>query len=241
MDSSRDRKSGRIVALALMGACLAAVAQAGEQGDALVRAELEAFVRERVESAEPQIEVPPLSRFAVDGDRFEEPLRVELSTRERPPFAGRVAITVELYAGAHLLKRGVVSPYVRIEEDVYIPTRDLHRGDILSAGDLQRVTRDRNRLPQDPVRDRSDAVGQRVARSVRQDRVLRMSHLESVPMVERGDRVTLFLDTGSIQIRSVGMAAESGAVGDWIRVKNLDSRRELSGRIDREGRVHVAF
>lgn len=60
-------------------------------------------------------------------------------------------------------------------------------------------------------------------------------------MVERGDRVTIVLQHGPLLIQTLGKAQETGAAGEWIRVVNLDSKRELSGRIDPEGRVHVAF
>ena len=64
---------------------------------------------------------------------------------------------------------------------------------------------------------------------------------EGVPVVERGDRVLLVLEDGPLRIQATGRAQESGVVGEWIRVRNLDSKRELSGRVDREGRIHVAF
>lgn len=51
----------------------------------------------------------------------------------------------------------------------------------------------------------------------------------------------LVLQSGALMIQATGQAKERGATGDWIRVVNLDSKRELTGRVDREGRVHVAF
>lgn len=230
-----------VVAGVVLLGLVAGVAQAAERGDELVRRDLESYLRARIDSPDAEIELPPLERFAVEAANVDGALRTQLSTREERPFSGRVAITVELFAGEQLLRRGVISAVVRVEEDVFVAARDLRRGDVLAEQDLRRVRRDASRIPSDAIRDPSQAVGLRATRSLRADRVLRRSQVENVPVVGRGDRVTLVLESGSIQIRAVGRAVEAGAVGDWIRVTNLDSKRELSGRVDREGRVHVAF
>lgn len=229
------------IGLAVVGVAATQAAAAETAGEARVRADLERYLRRGAESPRATIELPPLTRFAVEAGSFEGALRTELSTRAEPPFAGRVSITVELHAGDQLLRRGVVSPTVRVIEKVVAPARNLRRGDVVGPEDLQIVERDRTRLPPDALRDPAEIVGLRLKRSVRENTVLRISHVERVPIVERGDRVAIVLETGPLQIRSIGKAQEPGAVGDWIRVVNLDSRRELSGRVDREGRVHVAF
>ena len=214
---------------------------AAEAGDELVRRELERFLRDRAASPDAEIEIPVLNGFAVEAEEDSEALRIELSTRAEPPFSGRVAVTAELLIGERLLHRGVISAVVRVEEEVFVAARDLRRGDVLTEQDLRRARRDASRMPSDAIRDRSQAVGLRATRSLRADQLLRGSHVERVPVVGRGDRVTLVLESGAIQISGIGRAVEAGAVGDWIRVVNLDSRRELSGRVARDGRVHVAF
>ena len=87
----------------------------------------------------------------------------------------------------------------------------------------------------------SEVVGLRAKRSLRKHQIFRASQVEGVPLVERGDRVQIVLQAGALRISAAGKAQEAGALGDWIRVLNMDSKRELSGRVDRDGRVHVAF
>lgn len=227
-----------LLALALV--CAAASASASS-GEAKVRADLEQYVRARADADSLQIQIPRLSVFDVDRERHPGPLRTELSTRSQPPFRGRVPITVALYAGEHLIKRSVVSVTLGATDRVVVPSRDLRRGELIGVDDLRMLAVDAARIPVDALRELESAIGQRVKRSVREDRVLRASAIEGVPVVERGDRVTVVLESGPLQIQGIGRAQEAGAVGDWIRVLNLDSRRELSGRLDDQGRVHVAF
>lgn len=215
--------------------------RAGQDTEAFVRGELERYVRAHAGKGTVAIEIPKLSVFALDQDRLPGPLRVEFSTRSRSPFRGRVPITVALHAGSTLVKRSVISTTVRVRNRVVVPTRDLRRGDILSSRDLAYMDLDQDRLAGDVIREIEEVVGLRMKRSVRKDRALRSSQLERIPVVERGDRVMLVLESGPLQIQAAARAEESGAAGEWIRVRNLDSRREISGRVDHQGRVHVAF
>jgi flagella basal body P-ring formation protein FlgA len=216
-------------------------ASADERPDEFVRVELEEFLRDRAASPDAVIEIPVLDSFAAESVGKTEELRTRFSTRAEQPFRGRVAVNVELLLGDRLLHSGVVSAYLRIDEKVFVPVRPLRRGEVLGEADFRSVARDASRLPFDTVREREQLLGRRMTRSLRADEVLRASHVERVPVVGRGDRVTLVLESGAIQISSIGRAVEAGAVGDWIRVLNVDSRRELSGRVGEDGRVHVAF
>ena len=206
-----------------------------------VRADLERFVDERIEDPSASVEIPPLRAFDFDLSRMPGEIRTELSSRSATPFRGRVSITVALYAGEVLVKRAVVSPYVEIADRVLVAKRTLARGHVLREDDLVHSSRDRADSPPDAVRDASLIVGLRTKRGIPGNQLVRIGDFEAVPVVERGDRVTLVLIDGPLMIQAAGLARETGASGEWIRVVNLDSKRELTGRIDREGRVHVAF
>lgn len=206
-----------------------------------VRADLERFIGEHVDAEPSAVELPELRGFDYDVSRVPGELRTELSTRSAMPFRGRVAITVALYVGDQLVKRAVVSPYVRLSDRIVVTARALKKGDVITADDLAYSDRDRADSPGDAVRDLEGLIGLRSKRALAADQLLREGDFEAVPIVERGDRVMLVLQSGALMIQAAGQAKERGATGDWIRVVNLDSKRELTGRVDREGRVHVAF
>lgn len=235
-----------LVLVAITGQALVVEAARADAGEKRVRADIERYVRARIarseaEGARTSIDIPPLGSFTVDRDRHPGPLHTEISTRAAEPLRGRVPLTISLYAGEHLVRRAVVSPDVRRTERVVVPRRDIQRGTVLDPSDFKRVDRDANRLPRDVVRDVEEVIGLRAKRSLRKDGVFRASQVEGIPLVERGDRVQVVLQTGPLSVSAMGRAQETGALGDWIRVLNVDSKRELSGRVDAEGRVHVAF
>ena len=235
---------GRAVVLAAAFAIallLAAGVHAESASVERVRADLERFIGEHVDAEPSAVELPELRGFDYDVSGVPGALRTELSTRSAMPFRGRVAITVALYVGDQLVKRAVVSPYVRLSDRIVVTARALKKGDVVTADDLAYSDRDRADSPGDAVRDLAALVGLRSKRALAGDQLLREGDFEPVPIVERGDRVMLVLQSGALLIQVTGQAKERGATGDWIRVVNLDSKRELTGRVDREGRVHVPF
>lgn len=242
--SSGGGKPGALCVLlwiALASVASVASAESSESGEQRVRADLERFLRRGVGPGPVSIDYPPLAVFSLDRERHPGALRTELRSEAEPPFRGRVSVTVGLYAGDRLVARNVISPYVRVMERVVVPTRDLRRGDVLGEKDLSYAQRDGSRLQGDRLRKIEAAIGQRLRSGVRKGRTIRVSQIESVPVVDRGDRVTLVLQSGGLRIQGIGRAQEAGAVGEWIRVLNTDSRREVSGRLDAEGNAHVAF
>jgi flagellar basal body P-ring formation protein FlgA len=229
-------------ALVLLAAIFFASAASAESATvARVRSDLERFLGEHVEGEGASIEIPELRAFDYDVSRVQGKLRTELSTRSPMPFHGRISVAVALFVGDQLVKRAVVSPNVRFSDRVVVTARALSKGDVIAREDLVLSTRDRAELPGDAIRDLESLVGLRTKRGLSGDQLVRSGDFESVPLVERGDRVMLVLEAGALRIQAAGEARERGAAGDWIRVVNLDSKREISGRVDPEGRVHVAF
>lgn len=210
-----------------------------ESGEARVRADLQRFLQRGAGGG--SVELPPLAVFEIDRERHPGPLRTRLSTESDPPFQGRVPVTVELLVGDQVVARHIVSPYVRVLQTAIVPARDLRRGETLGPNDVRVAKVDAARMRGDLVRTVDDVVGRRLKSSVREGRPLRNSQIEVIPVVDRGDRVVLVLESGAIRIQAIGRAQEAGAIGQWIRVLNVDSRREVSGRVDPDGNVHVAF
>lgn len=209
----------------------------------VVRMDLERFLRkgatDRDEASKVEIELPPLASFQVDTSRYPGELRTELSSRAQTPYKGRVPVNVALYKGDRLLHRGIVSPYLRVSRKVVVARRDLTRGEILTESNVMLASKDATRLARDVHFEPAATLGLRLRRSLRQGDAVRSGQIEPVPLVERGDRVMLVLEAGGLQIQAAARAKQKGAVGEWIRVLNLDSKREILGQVGADGKVRI--
>ncbi len=201
---------------------------------------LEAFVVEQLGEHPTQIRIPPLPHFALPGVAASE-VHAELRLDGRREFAGSVPITAIVRRGDRVLRRGVVTVQVETRAPVWVARRSLSRGEVIGREDLEQVDGDQHALRGARVLEADDAVGRRTRRAVRVGQAIRAHWVEDVPLVNRGKRVRLVFHAGSLRIEAAGEAREDGTAGEQVRVRNLESRRELVGEVGPDGAVHVAF
>ncbi len=81
-----------------------------------------------------------------------------------------------------------------------------------------------DRLPTELLLTRQQIIGQEAARDLTAGTVITAQLVESVPLAKSGQYVTVTLNQGSVQIRTVARAMESGSYGQTIKVRNEDTR-----------------
>ncbi|MDQ7031740.1 MAG: flagellar basal body P-ring formation chaperone FlgA [Desulfonauticus sp.] len=79
----------------------------------------------------------------------------------------------------------------------------------------------------------------RVKRSLGLGEIITLNKLERMPMVSRGEKVTILYQSQSVLLESEGIALEDGMLGQEIKVRNTGSGRIIFGRIIGEGKVEV--
>jgi len=231
-----------LLAVCLAGAALAGARASTDGADPSSRrlgSALYAYLRER--STEPihEIAIPPLGDLAREAERADR--EVVFSVSPEQPILGSVPVTVSLWRGARLEKRSIVTARVSVERPTVVARRPLRSGEVLAAEDLAVEPRAVATPASDTVEEPSDAVDLRVRRAVPAGDPLRRSWLDEAPRVRRGDRVKLRLVHGALRIEGAGRAEQDGREGEWIRVRNLGSKREVIGRVADDGVVDVAL
>ncbi len=235
----------RVLMLVVVGALIVcSMANAETRGEApiskRVHQELERFLRARASEAVNQVEIPQLGAFDEIGVAPED-VEIELRTRNSGLLSGRVPVTVVLSDGVAERKRAVVTASLRAVAPVYVASRSLRRGEVVTREDVRRERRDVSVLRGPVISRESALVGMRVRRSINVGRVWQPRHLESVPTVKRGELVRLRVQSGGLRIDGSGKASEDGRAGEWIRVLNTVSKRYVTGQVDAEGTVYVRF
>ena len=120
---------------------------------------------------------------------------------------------------------------VEAYKEVVVATRFLRRNHVLEDKDLALAP---VRLAWADVRyleDMEQAVGKRVTRNVPAGQPVLEDLLGEPHVVRLGARVTIRFEKGPLRILAEGIAKDDGSVGSNVRVMNLESRRELWGRV----------
>ena len=73
------------------------------------------------------------------------------------------------------------------------------------------------------------------------NRMLTWQDLVRRPLVRKGDIVDVVASEGGLIVTMKAQAVENGVRGDTVTVRNLETRKDISGQVVAEDRVEVRF
>ncbi len=182
------------------------------------------------------IDVPTLADLRVpDGAK----LRVKFSRGEA--FRGPVVAELVVRDAGETMRTRRISARVDVFQKVYGVVEPLRRGRRLTTADLVELRLPHTTLARDAVIDPSAVEGAQLRRAVKPGEPLREAWLQVPPVIERGDRVRMVAVRGALRITARGEALSDGVRGAYVRVRNLDSRKVVSGRVTGPGEIELEF
>ncbi|MGN6550217.1 MAG: flagellar basal body P-ring formation chaperone FlgA [Pararhizobium sp.] len=121
-----------------------------------------------------------------------------------------------------------------------VPTVIIYPGQPLNPSDLQEVEVTNPNIRSDYVHAIADLRGMVATRTLLPGRVVPKGAVRKPYAVEQGQKVRLVYSDGGLTITAPGMPLENAAVGDLIKVRNIDSGVTISGTVMKDGTVEVA-
>jgi flagella basal body P-ring formation protein FlgA len=95
-----------------------------------------------------------------------------------------------------------------------------------------------DRLDRVGLSEANRVIGQRAKRYLPAGSMIVLRDLESVPLVERGQLVTVESSVGGTVIRTVAKAIETGSLGDKVELRSTQGkRRQMFGTVTGPRRV----
>jgi flagella basal body P-ring formation protein FlgA len=68
-----------------------------------------------------------------------------------------------------------------------------------------------------------------------------MGHLKPDVIVKRNQNVVIRMERPGLSVTAVGKAMQKGSVGEYIKVRNVDSQRLILARVNEDGTVEPVF
>lgn len=138
------------------------------------------------------------------------------------------------------MTRNIFVPFkIMQKKRIYILKESAKRGDILTEDKLSYkdiiLSEDKRDYPE----DLEDIVGKRLKRDLSANSVISKNVLEDHFIIKRNDIVSIVLENKKFMVKAKGRALDRGRIGDVIRVKNLTSQKEITGRVVADGIVTV--
>ncbi len=150
---------------------------------------------------------------------------------------GRVSLHIrEVDLAGRELRKYAASVFLDLWTNVPCAARPLSRKEALGPDNITHVRRNAAYLSGEVWDGRNFNL--RVIRPVGEDQVLYESNLEHVPLVSKGDKVTLLFQGKYVRLEVPVRALADGAAGESIPVRNMQSQRQVTARV-RDARTVV--
>lgn len=126
-------------------------------------------------------------------------------------------------------------------QDVYFSSQRLIRGVALSNSGLYSKLVDVLSYNIPLITTNMELGEYEVAKLLSPDRPLSWRDIAKIPNVRKGKVVDLIAEEAGMRIATKAIALENGVTSDFIKVRNLDSRKDLQAQILNENTVKVYF
>ena len=155
--------------------------------------------------------------------RFQQPAKTDLA---RPFY-----LDIDFVVDGQTVKHAYFKILLSILHTVAVADKEVSTSDRITAAAIRWEKRLLRTTLQAPVVELSFFEGKKPRTAIAAGQILTESMFVTIPMVKRGDSVTVVFDDGKIRVSTLGQSLGSGSKGDRIRVMNTDSRAELLAEI----------
>lgn len=169
----------------------------------------------------------------------DEDIRFEVSQIDVNKDRGNVQLIVRIFIKDKQYLKISVFFNIRVYEDVVTSNRKIDRHDILTADDLVIKKVETTKLVNLTFDSVEDLVGKRAIRPIPANTPITAEIVDNPPAIKKGDFIKLLIQTGNLHVVAKGVAKEDGYLGKVIRVKSIDSNKELYGKVEDLSTVKV--
>jgi flagellar basal body P-ring formation protein FlgA len=123
-----------------------------------------------------------------------------------------------------------------------VPSVTIYPGDTINESMLKDRTFPENyRYRTAVVESPRVLAGKMARRTLLPGEPIPMSAVDDPKLVTRGTQAQIVFEEGGLSIMGTGIPLQSGTLGETIQVKNVDSGRIITGRVQSDGRIRIGI
>lgn len=154
---------------------------------------------------------------------------------------GNVGVMVSATSnGIPFIKRPVFFN-VRVYEYVVIARKTINRKRPLSKNDLIIARKETTKLHRSNYTNIEDLIGKTSRRNISSNTIITENMVEATPTIRRGHLVKIYINSNGFRIITKGLAQETGYKGEVIKVRNIDSKKIIYGKVIDSENVKIVF
>lgn len=184
-----------------------------------------------------------VSKFKVNRNRTvpKGKVSIRLSRKGNKGLAGYVRLNAIVNINGTEQNRVNLYAWVDVFEYIVCTSRDLKKKEIIKKNDVYLARKNISHMPPNTISELNKTVGLMIKHTVKADTCLKAWMLEKPSTVERGDVVTILAESGGLKVTVPGRVLEKGYLGEFIKVQNAMSKKEVYARVINNLTVMVHF
>ena len=166
---------------------------------------------------------------------------IDISLVDSSKYRGNIDLIASATSNSIPLFKVPVNFKVRVFEYVAIAKKRIGRHRNLSRENIFMDKRETTKLRGIAFSSMDDLLGKMTIRAVQPNTILTEGIVETPPTVTQGSLIKMFIKADGFKIVTKGLAQQTGYTGEVIKVKNLDSKKTLYGKIIDSDKVQIVF
>lgn len=175
--------------------------------------------------------------FNIDSNNFE----VKIESGLRDQFVKNTIVRVSFYVNNKFQKTVCVPVKLALYDNVWITSQPINRDDAISPANVEQAKRDISHIAPTAARIGNDLSFTRVKKSFRTGEILDHRYIEKDPIVLRNSLVAIVFKSPEVNITISGEAMQNGRIGDMVKVRSKDFKKEYMGKVVDKGTVMVSI
>jgi flagella basal body P-ring formation protein FlgA len=160
--------------------------------------------------------------------------------RQKSTPLGLIPVEVDVITEGRVLQSVPLVVNVALIRLTVVAKRAINQSATIQSSDVEVMPMRYTVLNQLGLDDTARAIGQRAKRMIQAGSIVEPDMLETVPLVVRGQLISITAVSGGVHVVTTGKAAQDGLLGETVKVRAADNRRiEFDAIVIGPGRVQV--
>jgi flagella basal body P-ring formation protein FlgA len=184
-----------------------------------------------------------VSRFRISGNKSIPAggVRLRVDQPRQGELKGFVRLNVLVEVDGAVRNRVSLSGWVDTYQRVVFAGSDLKRGQRIERGDLYMDRVNIARMSSNTAIDIESIVGHQCKHHIRSGTAIKTWMLERVPVVSKGDLVTILAESAGVRLTVPGRVMETGFKDEPVAVENIMSQKKVYATVVDGSTVTVDF
>ena len=156
-------------------------------------------------------------------------------------YLGDTSFVLKLYNKGVLFKEESIRVRIEVLHEFIVSAKNMGRDSIIGASDVSLQKKWVRSIPSNSISNMDEVVGKLLCVNIRPNIEISRNMLKEVTAVKRGKMVQIVLDSGAMNITTIGLSEEDGAEGSFVKVRNITSNKIIYARVVGESKVKIDF